>query len=453
MAEGLASEGATAGGAISAAQGSRGAGGVKAADGMVLQRMLRPQAIRADPGEEGSRAVRLAVVRAAEAQAGIVVTVPAITMEALAIEALVARLDAGLMLMAVSRRGQEGPVGFVAFDAELRAAVIEAQTLGKPLDRPASPRPPTRADHAMAEPLVAGILDGLRAEAAGTALAGWCDDTFPDGPLGGPREVGLRLAAGDYRILRLSVDLGVGDRSGQVLIVLPLPRPCETGAMDGEAEWRLQLQRAVLGARSDLRAVLHRERMTLKQVEALHVGQVLALPGVTVSAVRLEAIDGRAVASGRLGQIGGMKAVRIETAGGAPARKGAGMGQMVLAPAAQLPAARAVTSVEGAEGRPTGRPLPVGGQGGPQGRAQGGRAGSLPEPAGPVGTTDASGGAGLATAHDLRPEDPEVDAEDRPTIPPDIQAAMPTGLAVSFRAGRPGALDLSDEVDLGESDR
>ncbi|MCC5975377.1 MAG: FliM/FliN family flagellar motor switch protein [Rubellimicrobium sp.] len=445
MTEGLASEGAAAGGAIPGQAVSRDAGlgaSGRTGDGMVLRRMIRPHRTGTDDTEASSRAVRLAVVRAAEAQAGLVVTVSAITMEVVALEALLAGLDAGLMLVAVARQGQQGPVGFVAFDSEMRSGVIEAQTLGKPLARAASPRPPTRADHAMAEPLVGDILNGLRLEAGATPLEGLCDGTFPDGTLGGPREAGLRLAAGEYRVLRLSIDLGVGDRQGQMMIALPAPRPRESAGPSGQKGWRQQLERAVLGARGDLRAVLHRERMSLRQVETLRVGQVLALPGVTVSAVRLEALDGRTVASGRLGQIGGMKAVRIDFAGGPRAPGEIGLGQMVLAPASARSEVAGSTSVEGRGGRQApGLPPPD----------EGHETAALPDRSEHV--PEVTGGAGVATDHDLRPEGPEVSVQDPSGIPPEILAAIPGGLAVSRQGGRPGALDLSDEVDLGGPER
>jgi len=54
--------------------------------------------------------------------------------------------------------------------------------------------------------------------------------------------------------------------------------------------------------------------MPLFQAENLAVGQVIPLPGCTVSSVKLLARDGRKVATARLGQSGGMRAVRVEAA-------------------------------------------------------------------------------------------------------------------------------------------
>nr|WP_245218473.1 FliM/FliN family flagellar motor switch protein [Rubellimicrobium aerolatum] len=68
----------------------------------------------------------------------------------------------------------------------------------------------------------------------------------------------------------------------------------------------------VLAAQVALDAVLHRLSLPLAEAEALHVGQLLPLPGVTVASVRLEGSGGVDLGSARLGQVAGMRAIRIE---------------------------------------------------------------------------------------------------------------------------------------------
>ena len=53
-------------------------------------------------------------------------------------------------------------------------------------------------------------------------------------------------------------------------------------------------------------------RLSLRQVDGFHVGQMLALPGITVGSIKMEAADGRVLARARLGQMTGLRAVRLQ---------------------------------------------------------------------------------------------------------------------------------------------
>ena len=66
-----------------------------------------------------------------------------------------------------------------------------------------------------------------------------------------------------------------------------------------------------MGAQAALEAVLHRLRLPWEEAEAFEVGQVIPLPGVTVASVRIEG-GGQDIGSARLGQVAGMRAIRIE---------------------------------------------------------------------------------------------------------------------------------------------
>jgi hypothetical protein len=65
-------------------------------------------------------------------------------------------------------------------------------------------------------------------------------------------------------------------------------------------------------AQTQVEAILHRLRLPLAAAEGRAPGQVVPLPGVTVASVRL-ASAGLDLGPARLGQVAGMRAVRIET--------------------------------------------------------------------------------------------------------------------------------------------
>lgn len=271
--------------------------------------------------EEGpkspARALRRAISRAS-AGVGLQITTLGIGIEELSLDAALVGLGDGMLILPLAGPGGPGgPVGLIAVDTDYRAALIEAQTLGQPLPRAPDPRPPTLADLALVRPVMVQFLGDLAADARATPLEGWTDGVGVGDAMTDARAAGLSLAAGPYRVVRLTLDLGAGERQGSALVVLPPGGAAPAAAPVAPAEaagWGRRLQDTVLSAPADLHAVLHRMRLTLTEAEALSPGQVLPLPGVTVASVRIEGPGGRSMTGARLGQVAGMRAVRIEHA-------------------------------------------------------------------------------------------------------------------------------------------
>lgn len=262
-----------------------------------------------------SRAVRLALVKAASDAGGLVVRVASTADDVGRLDDLLGGLDKGLMLVGLDRRA--ALAGFVAVDMQLRAAMVEVQTTGRLLDQPADDRPATGADKALCDPLLVAFLSALSPAVIGTAYEGWVDDVTVGGRLADSRLAGLLLEDGDYRVLRMNVELGTGDRQGEVMLVLPVQAaPTVPEEPAPVMDWDTALSAAVQDAPAMLTARLHQFKMPLGRAQALRVGQVVPLPGCTVNSVRLIAPDGRCVAQAKLGQSVGHRAVRIELAPG-----------------------------------------------------------------------------------------------------------------------------------------
>lgn len=262
-----------------------------------------------------SRAVRLALVKAASDAGGLVVRVASTADDVGRLDDLLGGLDKGLMLVGLDRRA--ALAGFVAVDMQLRAAMVEVQTTGRLLDQPADDRPATGADKALCDPLLVAFLSALSPAVIGTAYEGWVDDVTVGGRLADSRLAGLLLEDGDYRVLRMNVELGTGDRQGEVMLVLPVQAaPTVPEEPAPVMDWDTAFSAAVQDAPAMLTARLHQFKMPLGRAQALRVGQVVPLPGCTVNSVRLIAPDGRCVAQAKLGQSAGHRAVRIELAPG-----------------------------------------------------------------------------------------------------------------------------------------
>lgn len=267
-----------------------------------------------DPPPTPARVLRIALTRAAERAAGLSITALGVSDDRVALADLLARLEDGWLFLGLD--GGAG-TGLCAIDPGFLAAVTEMQMRRKLSAAPPDPRPLTGADAALAEPLVAAMLAEVRAAAGGTALDGWVDGWQPGPRLADLRALGLVLPERDFQLIGLSVWLGAGDRQGQMLIALPeassAPPAADRAAQ--AAAWAAAFQDNVLAAPASVTAILGRLRLPLAEVQGLVPGAQLALPGVRLTAVRIEGPDGRIVARGRLGQSGGMRAVRIEEEG------------------------------------------------------------------------------------------------------------------------------------------
>jgi len=137
------------------------------------------------------------------------------------------------------------------------------------------------------------------------------------------------------------MSLADGGRSGSVILALPAEgrgqRPArKTGRKEETAHpgpsFTEAIGAVVMGADCVLHAVIARLTLPLLQVMDLKVDQVLALPDAALDKIELEGIDGRKVATGRLGQQRGLRALRLSQ-GSVAAPKPAFRPMMETAPA------------------------------------------------------------------------------------------------------------------------
>jgi len=277
--------------------------------------MTRPQEQEAAVNPlTSSRAVRLAMTKAANDTIGLVLTVSSVGEETTGLDDMLSALDDGMMLVGLER--DDMLVGMIAVDVELRAAILEMQTIGALLGRKAEPRTPTSTDKMLCEPLFGTLLSSFPQALTTTPLEGWLDQISHGAQIASARAAGLVLKDCHYRIVTMNVDLGIAERTGVLQIVLPLVSApsVEEVPPSLSASWDSTFHDAVSDASAQLDALLHRFPISLATAQGLHVGSVLNLQGCTVNSVRLLANDGKTVAQAKLGQIGGFRAVRIEDA-------------------------------------------------------------------------------------------------------------------------------------------
>ena len=282
-------------------------------DTAIISRMTkRPAKGAADVPLTSSRALRLAVTRAADRALGMTLNVVQVAEEILTLDSMLAGLPADMSYVRLERSG--ALAGFIAFDLQLRAATIEIQTIGTVSANVATERAHTGTDMMLAAPLSDAVLSLLPQTTQGSDLEGWSEGATRGDPFENLRAAGLALTDADYRVMRVTVDLVPDSRQGTLIIALPNHQSMPVEALDATSDvtWDTRMHATVSDAPAALRAVLHQMNMPLGQVNALKIGSILPLYGATVGSVRLFAPDETCVGTARLGQSMGMRAVRIQ---------------------------------------------------------------------------------------------------------------------------------------------
>ena len=259
-----------------------------------------------------ARAWTLAVARAARDELGLPVDLRDVAVERRVL-AEVAELLPAPALIAVLDEGKGRATGFAVLDAALTAGMVEALTTGR-VSAAGEARRPTRTDAAMLAPVLDRALAGFETALDGVAghetMRGYRFAALAEGA----RSLLLMLDEGPYRLLRARGVLGGGVRDGTLMLGLPdrmTPTPARIAPPVQDDDFAADMAAQVVQAAVRLDAVLLRLSLPLGTVLQLQVGQEIALIQADIARIGLEGLDGRRVATGLLGQQGGLRAIRI----------------------------------------------------------------------------------------------------------------------------------------------
>jgi len=256
------------------------------------------------------RLFRRAVGRAADQALGLTATVTDVSETSCDVEGVVTSGDASWVLLGLRDPGHPGLSGLFMVDPQVRSALVDIQTMGMLLPASETPRKVTKTDAALTMPFASTLLEQMHEVnlgEGGVSLTG-----YDIGPIEDLRTAGLVMIQGQYLCWRLTVGLGGGDVTGEMMIVL---RSMEQPDLDegyDDQSWRAAMRAAVGEAEAEINALLCTMHLSLDEIEGLEIGQVVELTGTTVESVTLHGADGDQLATARLGQIAGKRAVRIE---------------------------------------------------------------------------------------------------------------------------------------------
>lgn len=308
---------------------------------ILRRKVLRGSQAGADGSPGADHGWRLALARAARDATGLLMTVEQMGLARRSLAELL-ELPPDRALVALLE-GPGGGLGMIALSPGVTAALIGMQTVGRVPAPAASPRRPTRIDAAMASAVIDRALIGLEEALAEEADRVWAGGFRYGSFLEDIRPLGLLLDDQPYRVLDARLSLGEGGGEGRVILALPAegkgrlppPRPVIEAAPAGPV-FSQALGQLVLQSDCVLGAVIARTTLPLSAVMGLAPDQILPLLGAALDRVEVQGVDGRPVATARLGQHRGMRALRL-TEIGPPASR--------TAPAqpAQPPAAPAVS--------------------------------------------------------------------------------------------------------------
>ncbi|WP_102222805.1 FliM/FliN family flagellar motor switch protein [Acidimangrovimonas sediminis] len=308
--------------------GPGGAGPTVAGEPVLRRKAARQPAGGALPGVEAAalvgRAVRQAVARSVQAVPGLDLTVDGLSDDRRTLAELLELLPERALLAVV-----EGPVeglGLVVLSQPVLTAIVEVQTMGRLAAEARPARKPTRTDAAMCAGLIDRVLAGLETLLSEAPDLTWAGGFRYASFLDNPRPLGLLLEDIPFRLFRASVTLG-GSREGEILLALPAegrgPGPArpagdgdeapgaEAAEAAAQAAFGAALSEAVMAAEAQLMGVLHRVRLPLGAVLGLKPGDLLPVPDTALDRIELQALDGRRLGGGRLGQNRGLRAVRL----------------------------------------------------------------------------------------------------------------------------------------------
>ncbi|MBN9890076.1 FliM/FliN family flagellar motor switch protein [Salipiger abyssi] len=265
-----------------------------------------------------AKALRRALSRAADVLWDLALVTHGVGQEMSDQDGVVEMLPANTLLLLLD--GPEGALGLAMIDREVMTGLIEVQTLLQVTQMPVEDRPLTQTDAAMVAPLIDATMERLARYLEGHPLQPQFEGYRYGAMIEDARAAGLLLDAAGYRSFRVSVDLALGRRRGELLLVLPDRPHVGEAAPDAEggddAPGPHERKMKLLPVQMD--AVLCRLSLPLGAAQRLKPGDLIPLPPEALDGVSFVAGSGAAVAGGRLGQMNGMRAVRLAWPEGTP---------------------------------------------------------------------------------------------------------------------------------------
>ena len=215
-------------------------------------------------------------------------------------------------LMFFLRANNQSP-GLCVVTAPIISALIDVQIMGQVSG--AIGRIPTATDAAIISEMLDQWLESAERECATVGLVFGLEGYQRAKEIVSLRECELDLETGNYQAMTVTVSLAEGAVEGAIHLYLPERREQKKHNV------AQQMRRHVDAVRAPLSAVLVREPVSFDRIQRISEGDLFDFPLSALNNVVLETEDGGVMAEGRLGQMNGSRAVRVNLAKDSPLSK------------------------------------------------------------------------------------------------------------------------------------
>lgn len=256
-----------------------------------------------------AKALRLAAAKATEDGTGMVLQVTDVQ-ESLTTISLLPDMISKHSLLALLE-GPEHTYGLAIFSLGVTASVVEQLTTGNVQKHTPEERDPTSTDSVMCFELMDSMLKYFEEIVVDVADPPQVNGYRTAAQLSETRSIPIAFDDVRYKAFRMTVDMGRGIRQGEIMFVYPAVRPKPKPEFGVQSDWEASFQASVLKTEASLEAVLHRVALPLSDAVNLVVGSTIEIPRGALSQVEVVA-DGRHISLGRLGQMNGHRAIRID---------------------------------------------------------------------------------------------------------------------------------------------
>ncbi len=207
-----------------------------------------------------------------------------------------------------------GP-GVLLLDPGPLVAMIEQTTTGRLGKRAPRARTPSATDAALIADTFDRIFSTHEAMVNELKLTGAVTGFCYAAPLAKPRDIVLALPdeTHDHWSSRITFP-DDEHRGGAMHLILPTEAAAAAALSEGAStpDWAVRFEGRIMPSEVTLEAELGRTTLTFADLRALRVGDCVNLPRGQVGKIRLLGPGGVCIATGRLGQSAGRKAVRLE---------------------------------------------------------------------------------------------------------------------------------------------
>lgn len=286
----------------------------------VLRRKLRSDPKGpADQAVSPAKAARVSLARAADKAFNLALRVNGIRQSRLDLADAVDQMEEDWALFPLVH--EDGSVGVMCLEPACVIAFVERQTLGRVNQDAGDVRRLTHTDKALAESFLTEFLHQFDEALQGAPTAYWtCGYRAEDAVLSRHLMV-LQLDGSEYRGFDMQSEIVEAQRSVSIRFFLPIKekvtskseRKKQPAGADGKLSGGTsqKMRSSALAANVEMDAVMCKVFMPLSELNNLQPGQLVHLPQNATQQAHLVDKTGRTAQTVRLGQLHGMRAVRL----------------------------------------------------------------------------------------------------------------------------------------------